>query len=116
MVLPGYIKEAARGGTASDLETIKDWLDDGGYVDDFDPVERRTILMVGISYERLEVVKLALSHGADVNKPGDLDIPEAPLFSVNGMDGIEFILDAITLLLDAGHWRTESNPECQRLE
>ena len=102
MVLPGYIREAARGGTTSDLETIKDWLDNGGDVDDYEPAERRTILMVGISYERIEVVKLALSHGADVNKPGDLDVPEAPLFSVIGVDDIDFILDAISLLLDAG--------------
>ncbi len=102
MVLPGYIREAARGGTASDLETIKDWLDNGGEVDDYEPADRRTILMVGISYERIEVVKLALSHGADVNKPGDLDVPEAPLFSVIGVDDIDFILDAISLLLDAG--------------
>ena len=51
MVLPGYIIEAARGGTASDLETIKDWLDDGGDVDDYEPAERRTILMVTVSQD-----------------------------------------------------------------
>ena len=50
MVLPGYIIEAARGGTASDLETIKDWLDDGGDVDDYEPAERRTILKLEGAY------------------------------------------------------------------
>ena len=102
MVLPGYIREAVVGRSDSDLETIKDWLDNGGDVDDFDPSERRTLLLLGISYERLEVVKLAVSHGANVNEPGDLDVPEAPLFSVIGEDAKEFTLEVISLLLDAG--------------
>ena len=34
MVLPGYIGEAAIGGDASDLETIRDWLDNGGDIND----------------------------------------------------------------------------------
>ena len=37
MVLPGYIVEAATRETeASDLETIKDWLEDGGDINDVD--------------------------------------------------------------------------------
>ena len=46
MVLPGYIREAVVGRSDSDLETIKDWLDNGGDVDDFDPSERRTLLLL----------------------------------------------------------------------
>ena len=58
--------------------------------------------MLGINYGRIEVVKLAISHGANVNRPGDLDVPEAPLFTAIGEDKKEFILDVISLLLDAG--------------
>ena len=71
MVLPGYIVEAARGGTVGDLETIRDWLDDGGDINDVDSGTNRTILMMGIVYEFVEVVKLAISRGADVNKDGE---------------------------------------------
>ena len=71
MVLPGYIVEAARGGTVGDLETIRDWLDDGGDINDVDSGTNRTILMMGIVYEFVYVVKLAISRGADVNKDGE---------------------------------------------
>ena len=105
MVLPGYIVEAARGGTVGDLETIRDWLDDGGDINDVDSGTNRTILMMGIVYEFVEVVKLAISRGADANKDGESRmhlVEEAPLFTAASTGEIELALKLIPLLLDAG--------------
>jgi len=96
MVLPGYINAAASQGAASDLETIQDWFDNGGAIDDVDS-EGFTILTMSILFESIEVLKWAISRGASVNNIGD-----PPLFTTIAADSKEFILDAASVLLDAG--------------
>ena len=100
MVLPGYIVEAATRETeASDLETLQDWLDDGGDINDVDD-DGDTILHMSISFECLEVVKWAIACGADVNQ-GDRD-GDPPLYFALASGQTDFIEDVVSALLDAG--------------
>jgi len=73
MVLPADVVRAAKGFGASDsnfdpLGTIKAWLDDGGDISGVDE-DGYTILNLSLSYECVDVVRLALANGADVNQP-----------------------------------------------
>ena len=67
MVLPENIVEAARGGTASDLETIKGWLDSGGDINDAAADTECTILNLSLVFDNPEIMKFAIARGADVN-------------------------------------------------
>ena len=107
MVLPDHVFNAitqrgAMGGetSASDLQTIKDWLDNGGDIDDVDS-EGATILNLSLIFARIDDVKWVISQGADVNKPS-YNYEETPLLTAVACDQIEFVLEVITLLLDAG--------------
>ena len=105
MVLPADVVRAAKGFGASDshfhpLDTIKAWLDDGGDISGVDE-DGYTILNLSLSYECVDVVKLALAHGADVNQPGD-SVGELPLFTALSQGDKELTLEVISLLLDAG--------------
>ena len=100
MVLPDHVAEAATEGAPSDLEKIKDWLESGGDINDVES-DGCTILILGICYQRIEVIKLAISRGADVSKLGDPG-RGPPLFTAIEADEKEYVLEVLSLLLDAG--------------
>ena len=79
MVLPGYIIEAA---WHNDLDTIRDWLDNGGDINDTEDGTGVTIVNIGAVNEEFETVKWAISRGADVNKPDEDGL--TPLFNAVG--------------------------------
>ena len=102
MVLPDYIVEAATRETdSSDLETLKDWVEEsGGDINDVDE-DGCTILNLSLIFDNPETVRWAIAHGADVNKPGDMD-GDHPLYTAIGSAEVGFGLEAAAMLLDAG--------------
>ena len=75
-------------------------VDDGGDISGVDE-DGYTILNLSLSYECVDVVRLALANGADVNQPGD-SVGELPLFTALSQGDKELTLEVISLLLDAG--------------
>ena len=96
MVLPGYIQGAAWAG---DLDTMRDWLDNGGDINDTCE-SGTTIVNISTVTEELEAMKWAIARGADVNIPDEDGF--TPLFHAVGSHDNVYTLAAINLLLDAG--------------
>ena len=103
MVLPRPIVEAAETG---DVTTVREWLEGGGDPNDRSTIGRSNALIAAlagpdeISEAHVDVVRLLIAHGADVNKSDTASF--APLHCCTVYPEYSSYGPIIGLLLEAG--------------